>query len=259
LFNNPTRGQENYLTIDRADLLYGDGVQTSPGPVDADPLVALAAARDRITAASTADRVADVLRSEVAEGRLRSGTRLPEQSLCDALAVSRNTVREALGQLVAERVLARVPHRGVVVATPGVSTVRDVYQARRVLEPGALRLAHPGPAGAGALRAAVTEGERAAAAADGDGVGTANQHFHRAVVALAGSPRLDQQMALLLAEMRLVFHRVSGAGDFHLPYLSGNEAVCARLEAGDPPGAADLLTDYLHRAEADLLAALPPD
>ncbi|GAB2935365.1 GntR family transcriptional regulator [Rhodococcus aerolatus] len=224
-----------------------------------DPLGGLAAARSRVTAASTADRVADVLRGEVAEGRLRSGTRLPEQQLCDALAVSRNTVREALSRLVDERVLVREAHRGVFVATPDVATVRDVYRARRVLEPGALRSVQPGPGVADGLRAAVAEGERAAAVQDGDGVGTANQHFHRAVVALAGSPRLDAQMALLLAEMRLVFHRVGRAREFHLPYLAGNDAVCRRLEAGDAGGAAELLTDYLDRARDDLLAALPPD
>lgn len=231
------------------------GPDTAAGP---DALDALVAARTRVAAASTADRVAEVLRTEVAEGRLRSGTRLPEQRLCAALAVSRNTVREALSQLVGERVLVREAHRGVVVATPDVATVRDVYRARRVLEPAVLRLARPGPGVADGLRAAVDEGRRAAAARDGDGVGSANQHFHRAVVALAGSPRLDQQMALLLAEMRLVFHRVGRAADFHLPYLDGNDAVCARLEAEDPAGAADLLADYLDRAEAALLAALPP-
>lgn len=230
----------------------------------ADPLDGLAAARARVAASSTADRVADVLRGEVAEGRLRSGARLPEQQLTAALGVSRNTVREALSQLVGERVLVREAHRGVFVATPDVATVRDVYRARRVLEPGALRLAEPGPGVAEELRAAVTEGERAAAAGDGDGVGTANQHFHRAVVALAGSPRLDQQMALLLAEMRLVFHQVGRAHQFHRPYLDGNDAVCRRLEAGDAAGAAALLEEYLDGARDDLLAALsrgprPPD
>lgn len=224
-----------------------------------DPLDGLAAARPRIAAASTADRVADVLRGEIAEGRLRSGTRLPEQQLCAALAVSRNTVREALSQLAGERVLVREAHRGVFVATPDVATVRDLYRARRVLEPGIVRLVDPGPGVADELRAAVTEGERTAAAGDGDGVGTANQHFHRAVVALAGSPRLDQQMALLLAEMRLVFHQVGRPEEFHLPYLTGNDAVCRRLEAGDAAGAADLLADYLDRAAADLLAALAPE
>jgi hypothetical protein len=45
------------------------------------------------------------------------------------------------------------------------------------------------------------------------------------LVALAGSPRLDQQMALLLAEMRLVFHRMPGVREFHEPYLAHNARI----------------------------------
>ena len=69
-----------------------------------DPLSSLARARASVLRTSTAERVADAVREEVVEGRLRPGARLPEQTLCDALGVSRNTVREALSQLVNERV-----------------------------------------------------------------------------------------------------------------------------------------------------------
>jgi len=74
-----------------------------------DPLSSLARARASVLRTSTAERVADAVREEVVEGRLGPGARLPEQALCDALGVSRNTVREALSQLVTERVLARDP------------------------------------------------------------------------------------------------------------------------------------------------------
>jgi DNA-binding GntR family transcriptional regulator len=74
-------------------------------------------------------------------------------------------------------------------------------------------------------------------------------------VALAGSPRLDQQMALLLAEMRLVFHRVVAVREFHEPYLARNGAICDLLEAGERDAAADAVTAYLAAAEAQLLAA----
>lgn len=181
---------------------------------------------------------------------------LPEQQVCSALAVSRNTVREALTQLVGERILVRENHRGVFVSTPDVQAVRDIYRVRRILEPAVLREVRPGPAAALPLRAAVTEGEQAAAANDGDAVGSANQHFHRALVALAGSPRLDHQMALLLAEMRLAFHQVGRSHEFHLPYLSDNAAVCVLIEQDDPDRAAQQLGDYLDRACAALLTAI---
>lgn len=222
----------------------------------ADPLASLSRARATVLRSSTAERVADAVREEVVEGRLRPGGRLPEQALCDALGVSRNTVREALSQLVTERVLVREPNRGVFVAQPDADAVRDVYRARRLIETATVRDGEAaGPEAVAGVRAAVEEGRAAAATADWDGVASANQHFHRGLVALGGSPRLDQQMKLLLAEMRLVFHRMREVRAFHEPYLDRNDAICALLERGDRPGAAAEVRRYLLAAETQLLDA----
>lgn len=224
-----------------------------------DALASLGRARALVLRTTTAERVADAVREEVVEGRLRPGERLPEQALCTALGVSRNTVREALSQLVAERVLVREANRGVFVAQPDRDAVRDVYRARRLVEPAAVRLGEAfDDRRVGAVRAAVDEGRRAEGTGDWAGVGSANQHFHRALVALAGSPRLDQQMALLLAEMRLVFHRVPDVREFFEPYLGRNDVICGLLEAGDRERAAEEVTEYLAAAEAQLLAAYDP-
>ncbi len=227
---------------------------TGAGAVDAVD----ALARHQVLRTSTAERVADAVREEIVEGRLRPGSRLPEQRLCTALRVSRNTVREAMSQLVAERVLVREPHRGVFVARPDRAAVRDVYRARRVIEPAAVRVgeALDGP-GVAAVRRAVDEGRRAVADDRWHDLASANQHFHRALVALAGSPRLDQQMALLLAEMRLVFHAMPGVRDFHEPYLPRNARICDLLEAGDRDAAADAVDAYLRAAEEHLLSGYP--
>ncbi|WP_345384386.1 GntR family transcriptional regulator [Pseudonocardia yuanmonensis] len=220
-------------------------------------LASLAGARALVARAPAAERVADAVRNEVVEGRLRPGGRLPEQALSHALGVSRNTVREALSQLVAERVLVREPNRGVFVAVPDADAVRDVYRARLLIEPAAVREGERAddPEAVGRLRAAVQEGRAAAARADWPGVAGANQHFHRALVGLAGSERLDQQMALLLAEMRLVFHRMSGVREFHEPYLDGNDAITRLVEAGERERAAREVASYLRTAEAQILAA----
>jgi DNA-binding GntR family transcriptional regulator len=76
-------------------------------------------------------------------------------------------------------------------------------------------------------------------------------------VALAGSRRLDQQMALLLAEMRLVFHGMSGLREFHEPYLARNAVICELLEKGDLADAAHAVAAYLDEAEQHLLAGYP--
>ena len=220
-------------------------------------LASLTGARALVARTSTAERVADAVRNEVVEGRLRPGGRLPEQALSHALGVSRNTVREALSQLVAERVLVREPNRGVYVAVPDAEAVRDVYRARLLIEPAAVREGERAgdPKAVGRLRAAVREGREAAARDDWPGVAGANQHFHRALVGLAGSARLDQQMGLLLAEMRLVFHRMTSVREFHEPYLDGNDAITGLVESGERERAAVEVATYLRTAEAQILAA----
>jgi len=221
-----------------------------------DVLGALEAARIQVVLSSSAERAAAVIRDQVTEGRLRSGARLPEDPMARALGISRNTLRESLSQLIAERILLRVPNRGVLVASPTAPDVRDIYRARRVIEAGCLRLGGAASAESrSAVQRAVDEGRAATAAGDGDAVASANQHFHRAIVALAGSRRLDDEMALLLAEMRLVFHRTGPAEDFHSPYVDRNAVIAELLVAGDIGAAVEALETYLDDAEQHLLTA----
>jgi DNA-binding GntR family transcriptional regulator len=233
-----------------------------PGPVAAPPLdLVLASLTEqrlgrRTVMSTSADRAARVIREQVVEGWLRSGTRLPEERLAHAIGVSRNTLREALSQLVAERILVREPNRGVVVTTPNADDVSDVYRVRRLIEPAAVLRADPESSRVTALRTAVDEGRAAARGGDWAGVASANQHFHRAVVALAGSTRLNGQMDLLLAEMRLFFHQMQRPEDFHKPYLEENAAITELVEAGRLQEAARRLGDYLAAAERQLVAAI---
>lgn len=200
---------------------------------------------------SVAERVADELRLQLAEGALLPGTRLTESTIAEDLGVSRNTVREAFAELASERLVVRHPNRGVFVANLGADDIHDVYTVRRAIEVSALR-AGGSPEDVAAVRAAVEEGKRAAAAGDDDAGGTANQHFHGAIVALARSPRLNTIMAQVLAEMRLFFHKATADSHFYQRYLPDNEAICEALEAGELDRAADLLLAYLDRSEDNL-------
>ena len=88
---------------------------------------------------STVDRVAEELRRSLFEGELGPGTALREVALADALGVSRSTVREALGMLVAEGLADRVPNKGTQVRRLDPDQVRDVCQARMVIETAGVR------------------------------------------------------------------------------------------------------------------------
>ncbi|EOM77123.1 GntR family transcriptional regulator [Rhodococcus rhodnii] len=220
-------------------------------------LQTLHSARPRVVLTSSAERAAEVVRERITDGAFHPGDRLPEEPIAEALGISRNTLREALGTLVSERVLVRRPNRGVFVRTPTAADVRDIYRARRVIEPGCLRAATSpdGPAAARSLLAAVDAGAAALAAGDGRAVASANQRFHRAVVALGGSARLDAEMSRLLAEMRLVFSCAGSAEDFHGPYVAMNRAIAESVRDDGAAAAAPLLDEYLVAAERHLLSA----
>lgn len=205
-------------------------------------------ARLRVAVPSVATRVATELRLQIAEGGLLPGTKLKEEALSEELGVSRNTVREAFAELASERLVVRLPNRGVFVASLGVNDIHDVYTVRRAIEVSAVR-GGGSPESIASVRAAVEEGKRAAAAGDSEGLGSANQHFHGALVALASSERLNTIMSQVLAEMRLFFHKASVDGGFYQDYLEENEQICKALEAGDNELAAERLLAYLARSE----------
>jgi DNA-binding GntR family transcriptional regulator len=204
--------------------------------------------RLRVAVPSVATRVATELRLQIAEGALLPGTKLKEEALSEELGVSRNTVREAFAELASERLVVRLPNRGVFVASLGVNDIHDVYTVRRAIEVSAVR-GGGSPESIASVRAAVEEGRRAAAAGDSEGLGSANQHFHGALVAMASSERLNTIMSQVLAEMRLFFHKASVDGGFYQDYLEENEQICKALEAGNNELAAERLLAYLTRSE----------
>lgn len=204
---------------------------------------------------STAERVADILRTRIAEGYFPPGARLSEESIGGALGVSRNTLREAFRLLTHERLLVHELNRGVFVRVLAVGDVDDIYRTRRLVECAVVRGLGQPPFAVDGLAAAVAEGEAAARADDWTGVSTANIHFHRELVALAGSARTDELMRGVLAELRLAFHVVDDPHALHEPYLRRNREILDALRAGERASAERLLARYLDDSRTRVAAA----
>ncbi|MFD8210192.1 GntR family transcriptional regulator [Streptomyces sp. NPDC059695] len=204
---------------------------------------------------STAERVADILRTRIAEGYFPPGARLSEESIGGALGVSRNTLREAFRLLTHERLLVHELNRGVFVRVLAVGDVDDLYRTRRLVECAVVRGLGQPPFAVDGLAAAVDEGEAAARAEDWTGVSTANIHFHRELVALAGSARTDELMRGVLAELRLAFHVVDDPRALHAPYLLRNREILDALRAGERASAERLLARYLDDSRTRVTAA----
>ncbi|WP_030674634.1 GntR family transcriptional regulator [Streptomyces sp. NRRL B-1347] len=216
-------------------------------------LTGLADDRALLGRTSTAERVADILRSRIAEGYFPPGTRLSEDSIGGALGVSRNTLREAFRLLTHERLLVHELNRGVFVRVLTVDDVEDIYRIRKLVECAVVRGLGQPPYAVDALAEAVAEGAAAAREKDWKGVSTANIHFHRELVALAGSDRTDELMRSVFAELRLAFHVVDDPRRLHEPYLARNRQLLEALQAGAGPAAEELLAAYLDDSRRGLV------
>ncbi|MFJ4272494.1 GntR family transcriptional regulator [Streptomyces coelicoflavus] len=214
----------------------------------AEQLTGLADDRALLGRTSTADRVSDILRSRIAEGYFPPGTRLSEDSIGGALGVSRNTLRESFRLLTHERLLVHELNRGVFVRVLTVEDVEDIYRTRSLVECAVVRGLGEPPYPLDGLAEAVEDGRRSAREGDWKGVGTANIHFHRELVALAGSERTDELMRSVFAELRLAFHVVDDPRRLHEPYIARNAELLATLESGDREAAARLLAVYLENS-----------
>jgi DNA-binding GntR family transcriptional regulator len=220
----------------------------------------LAQGKADLERASTAQKVADMLRERVLDGELAPGLRLSEEAIGGALGVSRNTLREAFRLLTRDRLLVHEHSRGVFVRRPTGDDVRDLYAARRVIECGALRLWNDvTEAQREAVRAPVRQAVARAEKNDWTKAGQANIQFHRGIVGLAGSSRLTDECDRLFAELMLAFRVAQEINDFYQTYVPWNRRIVELLNNGSVQQGIDQLLEYFDAAEQDLVARLEPE
>ncbi|WP_438452972.1 GntR family transcriptional regulator [Streptomyces asiaticus] len=203
---------------------------------------------------SIIDEVANVLRNRIMEGYFPPGTRLPEEDISRALKVSRSTLREAFRLLICEGLLNHRLNQGVFVRVLSISEVVDIFQLQILLECAVLRSRSALPHDLRAMRSAIVAGERSAADGTWHDCAVADMRFHVALVALAGSPRLDEQSCGAWAELHLALQLVGDLKDLYGDRrLMQNRAILAALSIGDSAGAERLLDTSLRDFQARLI------
>ncbi|MFX1756673.1 GntR family transcriptional regulator [Rhodococcus sp. As11] len=201
-----------------------------------------------VTRPSTAELIAEQIRSAIVRGVLAPGAQLGEAELAAHFQVSRGPLREAMQRLLSEGLLYSIRNRGIFVTQLTFDDVVDIYRSRRVIEGGALDLVLNGRREQTwkALEPAIDEMRTAAEREDATGVSDGDRRFHEILVSSAESPRLVRAARTLLVETRMCLGALQTTyPDLHVQV---DEHVVLReaIRTADRDDVRRLLDEHLH-------------
>jgi DNA-binding GntR family transcriptional regulator len=204
----------------------------------------------RIEQSSTAQRVMATIRDLIMQGDLRPGQPLPEAAVATSLGVSRNTVREAFRLLTNEGLAVHTVNRSVTVKQLTAADIRDIYAARRALELRAIQSRPTVTQGQlDDLREPVKLAAQATESGDWNTVATQNLVFHKRIVELLGSDRIDAFFTRILAELALAFAMAPDEAVFLDAFRDDNPRILELIQHRDWDQCARAMDDYLERSQ----------
>lgn len=139
------------------------------------------------------DKIGDVLRGWILDGKLKPGERIVELTLARDLNVSRAPLREALWQLARQGLVHIRAHHGATVTQLSEQDIREIFEIRELLETHAAKKirASGSPGTKAALQHALQELEDACRKRDMRLFSAADLRFHRTLWELAGNRHLQ--------------------------------------------------------------------
>ena len=193
------------------------------------------------------------LLAAIFEHRLPPGAKLGEDRLAAIFGVSRARIRRVLPRLAHERLVTLEPNRGAFVAKPTVGEARDIFDARRLIEPGILSrfIEVAGRAGVARLRQHVQAERRARAADDKQAIVRLSGEFHVLMAEMAGNAMLAKTMRELALVTCLIIALFDAPAMPHCRSDEHGEIVDA-VAAGDRARAVRLMLEHLNHVEEGL-------
>jgi DNA-binding GntR family transcriptional regulator len=193
----------------------------------------------------------------IIEGSLLPGEQLGEARIAEQMGVSRAPVREALQQLVQQKLLVSARNRGVSVVRFSPSDVWEIYDARCAIESHAARRIVGDGARAQAraidrlgtvlarLKAAVRKG-------DPRQISRADLDFHMTLVASAENSRLVDAYTILSAQALTCINRLELAVPSGEEVVDDHELLIDLLARGEEQPLIKAIGDHLSVAATHL-------
>lgn len=182
----------------------------------------------------------------IVEHDLAPGMKLPEDALAESFGVSRTRIRKVLQQLAHEGVVQLERHRGATVARPSVQEARDVFDVRRILEGGMVRLlaGRLSARDQAMLRREVETEREAYACQDRRSAITLSGTFHLKLAKLTGNETLHAMMRELVARTSLVI-AVHAPARGPICLCDEHDGLIGAIAGGDGDAAARAMEHHL--------------
>ena len=208
---------------------------------------------------STVDAIYHTLAEDIFTMRFPPGAKITEAALCSRYGVSRNTLREAVAQLLSHGLLVKVANKGIYVRTLNYADVKEIFRLRELLELEAVRnIMESGNIPielvqlVEAIKEDVTEDSW-------DENLEADVRFHSRLIASANSPRLHRLYSAIFAEVKLVIYHSRHIVPINPDNDSHHRKLLAAMENDDLEGAQRILSDHIHAAVESFRIVFEPD
>ncbi len=207
---------------------------------------------------SSVDDIAERVLNAIWEHRLPPGTKLVEDKLAGIFGVSRTKIRQALARLAHDGILTIEPNRGTFVSSPTIDEARQVFNARRLLEPALMHDIVVGATKAQIARLRSCTALEAAARASDDrrAVIRLSGEFHILLADMAGNPFLVKMTRELCSLTCLIIALYDSPGIAACPHHEHGALVDA-IEARDAGRCAMLMREHLDHVEHSLELEVP--
>lgn len=199
------------------------------------------------------DEIVRRIHNAVIEQRLRPGTKLSEPALCEAFGVGRAKVRRSLLVLAGRDIVELHANRGAFVAQPTAKQARDVFDARRAIEPGIVHRA--------IARLTERDLDRLAEHLEAETNARGNRdrrhairlsgHFHVILAEIAGNRILERVVGELVTRTSLIIGMFGEAGTDNCR-VDEHRCILDAVRSGDGGRGEQLILEHLSHIEAGL-------
>lgn len=204
------------------------------------------------------EQVHKAILAEIAEGKLKAGSRIIQEQIAQELGVSRQPVQQSLVLLKNQGVLIDAPGRGLQVAPLNLELIRQMYEVRAVIEGLVFRKAAENFSEGAKKRAEklLAAGRQAVTKASVRDLISADMAFHSFFYELADNPIITQSMETQWVNTQRVMGSVLLSADKPRDIWDEHEVMLGLVAAGEAAKAERLARTHIEEAASFMIERL---